>query len=119
MTKEEKAAYMKKYREEHLEEINANRRYWYRQNKERVKQYNKTYYEAHRTTPPRPKRTWDETRDAHRVVCKKYYEKNKNDPEFKAMLRASQAKWLEKNRDKWNAYLREYRKRKKLERSAG
>lgn len=81
MNKEEKAAYMKKYREEHLEEIKANRRYWYRQNKERVKQYNKTYYETHGAT------------------C--------------------QAKWLEKNRDKWNAYMREYRKRKKLERSAG
>lgn len=39
MTKEERAAYMKKYRVEHREEINANRRYYYSRNKERFKSY--------------------------------------------------------------------------------
>ena len=58
MTKEERAVYMRRYRAEHREQINANRRYWYKQNrklhpkKEKVKltptEYQRMWYEKNR-----------------------------------------------------------------------
>ena len=39
----------------------------------------------------------------------KYYQEHKEEIDERNKA------WLEKNRDKWNAYMREYRKRKKAE----
>ena len=89
MTKEELAEYHKKYREEHREQINANKRYWYKRNPEKAKAQAK--------------------RDNAKA-----YAKHKNDPERMAKRRESTKRWREKNRDKWNAYCREYYNRKKL-----
>ena len=100
-TKEERAEYMKKYLEEHREQIKANRRYWHEHNRERVKRVNKAYKDAHQ--------------DEMREYLKKYYEVHKNDPDFKDKQKRWHDKWIENNRDKWNAYCREYRKRKALE----
>jgi hypothetical protein len=36
---EYRAEYMKKYRAEHRKELNANRRYYYKRNKDRFKEY--------------------------------------------------------------------------------
>ena len=42
-----------------------------------------------------------------------YYEKMKSDPDFVAKRKAYHAEWQKKNKDKWNAYVREYRRKKK------
>ena len=90
MTKEERKEYMKKYRQEHREQINANRRYWAAQNLERYREYN-------------------------RRNSKAYYERHKDDPEFKAKCKESSKRWVENNRDRWNAYQTERYKRKAIE----
>lgn len=41
---------------------------------------------------------------------KKWYEKHKNDPEYKAKQAANHKRWFENNRDKWYAYHNEYRR---------
>lgn len=46
MTKEERAEYMKKYRDENREQINANKRYWYKQNRERLVKKQREQYRA-------------------------------------------------------------------------
>ena len=51
MTKEERAAYMKKYRAEHREEIRANNRYWKAHNKDRVRETAKKCYERRKDDP--------------------------------------------------------------------
>lgn len=93
MTKEERAEYHKKYREEHREQINANQRYWRKHNPEKVKKQAKK----------------DNA---------KAYEKRKNDPEFKAMQNQRWKKWYDNNRDKFNAYCRERYHQKKFEKGA-
>ena len=40
----------------------------------------------------------------------KWYEEHKNDPEYKARRDATTRRWVKKNRDKWNAYQREYKR---------
>lgn len=88
MSKEERAAYMKRYREEHKEEIRANQEYYRKQNKER-------YIES------------------SRVYTRKYHNAHKNDPEYRRKRCECTKRWIEKNRDRWNAYQRErYHKRK-------
>ena len=51
----------------------------------------------------------------HRERNKRYRERHKNDPEYKAKRKAHHQKWLEKNREKWNAYMRERSQAKKNE----
>lgn len=104
-TKEYKAEYAKKYNEEHQEQIKANRRYWYEHNRERVKRVNKAYRDSHP--------------DKVRECIKKYYEAHKNDPDFKEKQKQYNKKWLDNNREKYNAYQREYRKRKAFEELGG
>lgn len=94
MTPEEKKAYAKAYREEHREQIVANQRYWRKHNPEKVKAQAKK----------------DNA---------KAYEKHKNDPEYKAKRNDAVKRWQKNNRDKWNAYCREYYKRKKLAERSG
>ena len=55
----------------------------------------------------------EEQRIDHRERNKRYRERHKNDPEYKAKRKAHHQKWLEKNREKWNAYMRERSKTKK------
>lgn len=103
MTEEErKAEYMRKYRAEHREEINANARYWKSHNKEKVNEYQRRY-----------KQTL-EGREKNRMASKAYYDRNKNDPEFMAKKRANAQRWIENNRERFNAYQRERYHRKKL-----
>lgn len=52
-------------------------------------------------------------RAKNRLAAKTYYENHKDDPEYKQMKKDSHNKWLEKNRDRWNAYQRERRKLRK------
>lgn len=86
MTKEERAAYMRKWHAEHREQINANRRYNYAHNPE-IKEKEKAWHKAWR-------------------------EKHKNDPEYKAKMRENTKRWRENNREYWNAYVRDYKLRK-------
>lgn len=95
-TKEEKAAYQKRWREE---------------NPEKVKEYKKRAYIKSvlngtlKYYPPDPK--------FQREYAKRYYEKHKNDEDYKARQKANLKRWREKNRDKWNAYQNEYAKKKR------
>lgn len=50
----------------------------------------------------------------HKEYDKRYRERHKNDPEYKAKRKAHHQKWLEKNREKWNAYVLARRKAKKM-----
>ena len=82
MTNEERAAYMKKYRQEHKEQIKANQEYYRAQNPDLVNAYSRKYHNTH-----------------------------KDDPEYKRKKKENFYKWLEKNRDKYNAYQRERARR--------
>lgn len=55
-------------------------------------------------------------KDNEKAYTNRYYEKMKGDPDFLAKRKAYHAEWQKKNKDKWNAYVREYRK-KRAERS--
>ena len=50
---------------------------------------------------------------ANREQGKQYYAEHKDDPEYKAKRGANYKRWREKNKDKWNAYQREYRRKRK------
>lgn len=101
-TKEERAEYMKKYREEHRDQLNANKRYWYKQNRERLVKKQREAYTG-------------EKREKHLVYIRAYYEKHKDDPEYKARNRENQRRWQEKNSERLNAYKREQYRAKKGE----
>lgn len=97
-TKEEKAAYQKRWREE---------------NSEKVKEYKKRAYIKSvlngtlKYYPPNPEKV--------RECNKSYYERHKNDEDFKKARKEYYLRWREKNRDKWNAYQNEYAKKKRAE----
>lgn len=57
--------------------------------------------------------------EAVRETQRSYYANHKDDPEFKAKQAANHKSWQEKNRDKWNAYHREYRRNRKAKGGAG
>ena len=82
-TKEERAAYMKRYRAENLDRLRANRRYYYKQHKEKEKAYQKSYYDEH-----------------------------KGDSAFMEMKRVNTKRYIQNNRDKWNEIQRKHRRRK-------
>ena len=84
-TKEYRAEYMKKYREKNREQINANKRYWLKRHPERASE-----------------------------DSRKYYEKHKGDPKYKAQRNEAYKRWRDNHRDEWNAYQREYYRLKKL-----
>lgn len=86
-TKEERAEYMKRYRQEHREELNASKRYRYRLNLERE-------------------------RARSRANAKIFYENHKNDAEFKRKRNENVKKWEAKNRERRNALQRAYYARK-------
>jgi hypothetical protein len=69
-TIEQRAEYMKRYREEHQDQIKANKRYWHKKHPNKSNEYFKKYYEAH-----------------------------KNEPEFKAKRKEAQKRWRENHRD--------------------
>lgn len=71
--------------------------------------YNREYYLAH-MMERKPI-----SKEKAREYNKRHYDKNKDDPEFKEKRRKNHAEWLARNRDRWNAYVREYRMKKKLE----
>ena len=82
-------AWTKEYRAEYMkkyrEQIKANRRY---------------YYERHKGA---------------NAPSSAYHALHKDDIIYKKKNRERVKRWREKNRDKYNAYFREYRKRKALE----
>lgn len=100
-TKEQRAEYNKRYKEEHKEEIYLRRKRYQMENYERIKKQNKEYAEANR--------------EKCRAYGKAYYHAHKNDADFKERQKISRDYWMKNNRDKWNAYCRGYRKRKALE----
>jgi hypothetical protein len=53
------------------------------------------------------------TKEEHIERNKRWYEKHKNDPEYKARRDATTKRWIKNNRDRWNAYQRAYRKARK------
>lgn len=87
-TKEERAEYMKQYRKEHREELNASKRYWYRLNLTRE-------------------------RARSRANGKIYYEKHKDDADFKQRNYANYKRWVANNRLHNNEYQRKYLARKR------
>ena len=113
MTKEERSAYMKKwrsehaeeikrYREEHRDELNESKRRCYQRNRDKYLACAKRYRENNK----------EKVREIHRA----YYERNKDDPEFKKNNYENYKFWLKSNREYVNAKQRErYRKRKLAE----
>lgn len=89
----------KKYYAEHCEEIKAHRREYYQNNKEKELSANRERRKAHP--------------EYSRKYAKEYYANNKDDPEFKRKQAENHAKWRKENREKWNAYRREYYRKKK------
>ena len=103
MTKEERAEYMKKYRAEHKEEIYITRKRWSMKNQERIDKAQKEYAEAHR----------EEIRAYHKAYRKDYYNKHKDDADFKENRKIYRDNWLKLNRNKWNDYQREYQRKRR------
>jgi hypothetical protein len=89
-TKEKRAEYMKKYRQEHREELNASNRYRYRLNLERE-------------------------RAKSRANGKIFYDRHKDDVEFKRKKNEVTKKWLANNRERRNAIQRAYYARKRAD----
>ena len=94
MTQDERREYMRNYRAENRDQINANKRYWYMRNPEKAKAQAKK----------------DNA---------KAYAKHKNDPEYKAKRNEYAKRWRENSRDKYNAYYRKYYRQKKLAERSG
>lgn len=103
-TKEERAEYMRKWREEHREEIRASRRYYYKRNREKVLAANRPSNIAYRNLH----------REELNAKQRAYYAAHKDDPVFKRKAYENTKRWIENNRDKWNERQREYKKRKAL-----
>ena len=100
-SKEERAEYMRKYREKNREKINAYRREYYLKS---ILNGTLKYYPANS--------------EKQREYRKSYYQLHKNELSYKEARKEATKRWVEKNREKWNAYQREYcKKRKLLERS--
>ena len=76
--------------------------------KEKRREYNKRYREKH---PDKIRECNKRYYETHRY----YHEVTKNNPEQMAKRNEYHAKWQRENRDKWNAYVREYRRRKRDE----
>lgn len=87
-TKEERAEYMKRYRQEHREELNASKRYWYRLNLERE-------------------------RERSRANAKIFYETHKDNTEFKQKRCENVKNWIANNRERHNANQRKCYARKR------
>ena len=90
MTKDERREYMRNYRAENRDRINANKRYWLKRNPEKVK-----------------------------AQAKKDYQKHKDDAEYKAKQYKAWKRWHESHKEQFNAYQREYYQRKKLAERSG
>jgi hypothetical protein len=69
-------------------------------------EYMRVYMARYRVTHP-------EAREKAREYGKKYYAEHKDDPEYKAKRNANTKRWIAENRDRWNAYRREYRRKRK------
>lgn len=50
-----------------------------------------------------------------RAYHREYYQKHKDDEGFKQRNKAAVTRWRANNRDRWNAYQREYARKRKLE----
>jgi hypothetical protein len=50
-----------------------------------------------------------------RNANKRYYEKKKQDPEYRAKLKENSKEWKKEHQEEYNRYMREYRQRKKEE----
>lgn len=109
MTPEERSEYMKRYRAEHREELNANRRYYYKKHKKQIIAQNYKSGKKWRAA----------NQERLKQYRKKYYEEHKNDPEFMKRRNASSQRWIEKNREKFNAYQREYRRKRRAMEKGG
>lgn len=87
-SKREIMAQTKEERAEYMKRYRA-------ENKERLSENRKYYYKRHKEKE------------------KAYYTKRKDDPEYKSRAKEIYQKWLKNNREHWNAYHREYRRRRK------
>ncbi len=59
-------------------------------------------------------RTWEANNpEKVKAIGRKQYERRKNDPEYIKKTRAYHAQWQRDNKDKWNAYCREWRKKRR------
>ena len=96
-SKEERADYMKKYRKENRDQINSNRRYYYRQNREYEIFRQNEYLKEH----PEVRKKWiDKNKDKVRAYQREY---KREHPEI-------HENWLSNNRERWNEYQRKYKK---------
>lgn len=96
--KDERKVQKKAYRDTHPEELKAYQKAYYEANKDEINARNKAWQKAHP--------------EKRKVIDKAYYEAHPE--ECKARTKA----WREAHPEEYNAYMREYRKRKKAEKQA-
>ena len=89
MTKRDRKAYMKEYREINKERIKERRKKYYENNKERIKEYKKEYREINK--------------EQIKEYDKKYRENNKE------QIKESNKKYRENNKERRKEYKKEYR----------
>lgn len=115
---EKRREYFKKYREEHKAEFKEYNKKYREEHRAELREYRKRYYHENKEKERASKKRYYSNPENHEKVrenARLYYQQIKNDPEYIAKNRAKHAKWQRENKDEFNAYKREYRKRKRLE----
>ena len=90
-------------------------REWKKRNREKVREYNKQWRKDH---PEKVREYSARTRSRHKDVINAcnlnyYHTTLKKNAEAMEKRKEYHKEWLEKNRERWNSYNREYRRRKK------
>lgn len=91
-----KKEYIKKYKEEHKEEIKLKSKIYYEENKEEILRKNKEHYENNK----------EEINKKRQEYNKNYYENNREEINKKKV--EYNKNYRENNRDKYNLYQRQY-----------
>lgn len=81
---------------------------WYQNNREKAIANSKAYYHAHKDEPEFKQKRKDSFY-RWREKNRDYYQKHKKQQD------EITKRWIANNRDRWNAYQREYKRKKKLE----
>ena len=97
-TKEYRAEYMRKWRKEHKEHINEYMREYYIKS---VLNGTLKYY------PPKP----EKAREYSRAYYQRHKEDINKDEQYKKLRAETSKRWIANNRDKWNKYQREYKRK--------
>lgn len=103
--REENPEYMRRYREEHKDEIRQKTQYWRKRNLEKVRQQHQRSYDKHRDKRIAKTKEWYENNRAKAAL----YHKKRNAKDDGEASRVRSRQWYEENRARAAAYHRALR----------